>query len=103
MVQRIKTSQEFNQFIAVNAQNPNLGNDILSMRLACYEAIEKLRERLLLIYASKFINALPNTQIILTFPTLTDSLTWCNLFEEKAKALMFCCIAQADNLMQLKE
>lgn len=32
MAQRIKTSQEFNQFIAGNAQNPNLGNDILAMR-----------------------------------------------------------------------
>jgi hypothetical protein len=58
---RIKTSQEFNLFIAANAQNPNLGNEILSKRLACYEAIEKLRKRPLLIYASKFINALPNT------------------------------------------
>jgi len=61
MAQRIKTSQEFNQFIAVNAQNPNIGNDIMAMRLACYEAIEQLRQRPLLIYASKFINALPNT------------------------------------------
>lgn len=58
---RIKNSQEFNQLIEANAQNPNLGNDLLVMRLACYEAIEKLRKRPLLIYASKFINALPNT------------------------------------------
>jgi hypothetical protein len=61
MPPRIKTSQEFNQFVAANAQNPNLGNEILDMRLACYEAIENLRKRPLLIYASKFINALPNT------------------------------------------
>lgn len=61
MAQRIKTSQEFNQFISANSLNPNLGNDILTMRLACYEAIKNLRQRPLLIYASKFINALPNT------------------------------------------
>ena len=48
MAQRIKTSQEFNQFISANAQNPNLGNDILAMRSACYEAIAKLRKRPLL-------------------------------------------------------
>ncbi len=58
---RIKTSQEFNLFIAANAQNPNLSNEILAKRLACYEAIEGTRKRPLLIYASKFINALPNT------------------------------------------
>lgn len=61
MAQRIKTSQEFNLFIAANAVNPNLGNEILAMRLACYEAIENNRQRPLLIYASKFINALPGT------------------------------------------
>jgi hypothetical protein len=61
MAQRIKTSQEFNLFIAANAANPNLGNEILTMRLACYESIEKIRQRPLLIYASKFINALPGT------------------------------------------
>lgn len=61
MQPHIKTSQEFNLFIAANAQNPDLGNEILAMRLACYEAIENLRKRPLLIYASKFINALPNT------------------------------------------
>lgn len=59
--QRIKTSQEFNLFVQTNAQNPNLGNDVFSMRLACYEAIENLRKRPLLIYASKFINAVPGT------------------------------------------
>lgn len=61
MPQRIKTSQEFNQFIAANSLDPNLGNNIMTMRLACYAAIEDLRKRPLLIYASKFINALPNT------------------------------------------
>ncbi len=59
--QRIKTSQEFNLYVAANSLNPTLGNDIFSMRLTCYEAIENLRKRPLLVYASKFINALPNT------------------------------------------
>lgn len=86
MAQRIKTSQEFNLFIAANAQNPNLGNGILSMRLACYEAIEKLRQRPLLIYASKFINALPNTPNNMILQTLMVSPTLCNQFEAKVTA-----------------
>ena len=45
MLQRIKTPQEFNLYISANAQNPNLGNDIVAMRLACYEAIENFRKR----------------------------------------------------------
>jgi hypothetical protein len=61
MGQRIKTSQEFNQFIAANTHNPLLGEEISYMRLGCYEAIEAIRQRPLLVYASKFINALPGT------------------------------------------
>jgi hypothetical protein len=61
MPPRIKNSQEFNQFIAANAQNPELWKIIFEMRLQCYQDIENLRKRPLLIYASKFINALPNT------------------------------------------
>lgn len=61
MPQRIKTSQEFNAFIATNSQLPSLVKDLFEMRLACYATIEVIRKRLLLIYASKFINALPNT------------------------------------------
>jgi len=60
MAQHIKTTQEFDQFIGANAQNPNLWKYILVIRFACYEAIGKLRKRPLLIYASKFIYALPN-------------------------------------------
>ena len=56
---RIKTSQEFNIFISANPQL--LGSDLLAMRHQCYDDIEKLRKRPLLIYASKFITALPNT------------------------------------------
>ena len=35
--------------------------ELSQIRLSCYEAIEAIRKRPLLIYASKFINALPNT------------------------------------------
>ena len=61
MGQRIKTSQQFNEYINYNAQNPSLANVLSSLRLSCYEAIEGLRNRPLLIYSSKFINALPGT------------------------------------------
>ena len=61
MGQRIKTSQQFNEYINSNAQNPSLANVLSSLRLSCYEAIEGLRNRPLLIYSSKFINALPGT------------------------------------------
>ena len=54
MGQRIKTSQQFNEFINSNAQNPSLANVLSSLRLSCYEAIEGLRNRPLLIYSSKF-------------------------------------------------
>jgi hypothetical protein len=61
MPQRIKTTQDFNIFIAENAQLPELINVLSNMRLASYEAIESVRKRPLIIFASKFINALPNT------------------------------------------
>jgi hypothetical protein len=61
MPQRIKTTQDFNIFIAENAQLPELVNILSNLRLASYEAIEAVRKRPLIIFASKFINALPNT------------------------------------------
>jgi hypothetical protein len=61
MDQRIKTSQQFNEFISSNAQDPSLATILSSLRLSCYEAIEVLRNRPLLIYSSKFINALPGS------------------------------------------
>ena len=42
MGQRIKTSQQFNEYINSNAQNPSLANVLSSLRLSCYEAIEGL-------------------------------------------------------------
>ena len=59
MPQRIKTSQELNIFVAANPQLQT--SDLLAMRLECYAEIEAMRGRPLFIYASKFINALPNT------------------------------------------
>jgi hypothetical protein len=56
---RIKTSQDWNNFIA---SNPQLnGNVLLTMRNQCYADIEALRGRPLIIYATKFLDALPNT------------------------------------------
>ena len=56
---RIKTSQDWNNFIASNPQLD--GNVLLSMRNQCYADIEKLRNRPLIVYATKFLDALPNT------------------------------------------
>lgn len=47
--QRIKTTQEFQTFIAANPQLTTL--PLLEMRIACYQAIEALRKRPLFIYA----------------------------------------------------
>lgn len=56
---RIKTSQDWNDFIG---KNPELNAGILfSMRKDCYTEIEQLRKRPLLVYATKFLDAQPNT------------------------------------------
>lgn len=79
--QRIKTSQEFNVFIAENSQLPSLVYDLYVKRLGCYAAIEAVRKRPLLIYASKFINPLPNTPNLIDisdidgFTDLVQSIT----------------------------
>lgn len=56
---RIKTSQDWNNFIALNPQLS--GNDLLLMRSQCYNDIENYRKRPLIVYATKFLEALPNT------------------------------------------
>lgn len=56
---RIKTSQDWNNFIAANPQID--GNLLLAMRYQCYADIEALRKRPLIVYATKFLDALPNT------------------------------------------
>lgn len=57
--QRIKTSQDWNNFIGINPQLK--AADLFSLRTTCYEDIENLRKRPLMVYASKFLDALPNT------------------------------------------
>ncbi len=57
--QRIKTSQDWNNFIGINPQLNSA--DLYSMRTTCYTDIESLRQRPLIVYASKFLDALPNT------------------------------------------
>ena len=59
LYQRIKTSQDWNTFITSNPQIS--GNDLLEMRKLCYEEIEKIRKRPLLVYAAKFLDTPPNT------------------------------------------
>lgn len=56
---RIKTSQDWNNFIAANPQLD--GNLLLAMRNQCYADIEAIRKRPLIVYATKFLDALPNT------------------------------------------
>lgn len=57
--QRFKTSQEWNNFIAINPQLT--GDDLLKIRNSCYEEIESIRNRPLIVYATRFLDSLPNT------------------------------------------
>jgi len=56
---RIKTSQDWNNFIAANPQLD--GKLLLAMRNQCYADIEAFRKRPLIVYATKFLDALPST------------------------------------------
>ena len=58
-VPRIKTSQDWNNFIGNNAELT--GDALLMMRKACYSDIEELRGRPLIVYASKFLDTIPGT------------------------------------------
>lgn len=55
---RIKTAQDWNDFIAKNPQTD--GNLLLQMRFQCYKDIEEYRNRPLIVYASKFLDSPPN-------------------------------------------
>lgn len=59
LLPRIRTSQDWNNFIDANPQL-NAGT-LLSMRHQCYADIEAIRKRPLIVYATKFLDALPNT------------------------------------------
>lgn len=56
---RIKTSQDWNNFIGANPQLD--ANMLFAMRQQCYADIEAVRKRPLIVYATKFLDALPNT------------------------------------------
>lgn len=61
---RFKTTQDWNNYIGpiLQAGTPITGDDLLKIRKSCYEEIEKIRGRPLLVYATKFIDgALPGT------------------------------------------
>jgi len=59
LLPRIKTSQDWNTFIGTRP--PMSPHDLLAMRKACYEDIEKVRNRPLLIYATKFLESTQNS------------------------------------------
>ncbi len=58
---RFKTTQDWNDFIGVaqQAKQPLTGKDLFELRKACYEEIENHRGRPLLVYATKFLEAMP--------------------------------------------
>ena len=58
---RFKTTQDWNEFIAAAQQRGQSlsGQDLLGLRKASYEAIEKHRGRPLLVYATKFLEGVP--------------------------------------------
>lgn len=58
---KFKTTQDWNDFIAASQQSGQkmTGKDLFALRKACYEEIEKYRERPLLIYATKFLEGAP--------------------------------------------
>ncbi len=61
---QFKTTQDWNNYIGpiLQAATPITGDDLFKIRKLCYEDIEKLRGRPLLVYATKFIDGvLPGT------------------------------------------
>lgn len=58
---KFKTTQDWNDFIIAAKQSgkPLSGQSLFEFRKTCYEEIEKLRERPLLVYATKFLEGVP--------------------------------------------
>ncbi len=58
---KFKTTQDWNDFIAAKQQAGQImtGKDLFELRKACYEEIEKHRGKPLLIYATKFLEGVP--------------------------------------------
>ena len=52
--QTFKTSQDWNNFLGSNQQLS--GQDLFQLRKVCYDDIESVRGRPLIVYASKFID-----------------------------------------------
>jgi len=58
---KFKTAQDWNDFIGQAQQSGQrtTGQDLIALRKACYEEIEKYRGRPLLVYATKFLEGVP--------------------------------------------
>lgn len=69
---KFKTSQDWNDFIAssLGLGQPLSGQDLFEFRKACYKEIEEYRGRPLLVYATKFLDSLP--QGVPNFIDLSD-------------------------------
>ncbi len=70
---KFKTTQDWNDFViaAQLGQKPLTGQDLLGFRKSCYEEIEQHRGRPLLIYATKFLEGVPQ-QGVPNFIDLSD-------------------------------
>lgn len=55
---KFKTTQDWNDFITASQQSQTAVN-LFDLRKACYQDIEKLRGRPLLVYATKFLEGVP--------------------------------------------
>ncbi len=56
---RFKTTQDWNDFISSSQVQGLTGQDLFCFRKACYEEIEKYRGRPLIVYATKFLEGVP--------------------------------------------
>jgi len=58
---KFKTTQDWNDFVASSKQSGQkmTGKDLFVLRRACYEDIEQYRKKPLLIYATKFLEGMP--------------------------------------------
>lgn len=62
---KFKNAQDWTNYLNIN--HPISGPDLRQLRITCYKEIEALRERPLLIYATKFIeNSVGNNSIDLS-------------------------------------
>ncbi|MEA2065030.1 MAG: hypothetical protein U9O66_01895 [Patescibacteria group bacterium] len=59
---KFKTIQDWHNFIGEKTEQKQqmTGKELFELRKSCYKEIEKLRERPLLVYATKFLDSLPS-------------------------------------------